>query len=377
MGPAGARPQSTGPSATISEGVQALRSLLRMRPFRGFWVQPMSDDLEPLDPRTAKEMYLDDRRHQLSDATIQAHHYRLKQFVQWCEGEGIENLNNFTGRDIHRFRVKRRNEDGLATATMKGQLATLRMFLRFAASVDAVEPGLDEKIILPKTTEDDAREKMISPEQAQKMLNHLAEYRYAMLEHAFLATLWHTGLRVGAATGLDKQDYYPEDQYIQLAHRPEEGTTLKNGKKSERLVALSDSICRILDDWLEVNHPGVVDDEGRDPLFATKRDRLSRNRARTLAYQYTRPCMHSGGCPHDRDPDTCESVPTSNAHTCPSALSPHPIRRGSITYHLREDTPKQIVSSRMDTSVDVLDRHYDQRTPEEKLRQRRQYLPDN
>lgn len=128
----------------------------------------MTDDLEPLDPRTAKEMYLDDRRHELSDATIQAHHYRLKQFVQWCEDEGIENLNKFSGRDIHRFRVKRREEDELATATMKGQLATLRMFLRFAASIDAVKSGLDEKVILPTTTEDDARERMLNPERAEK-----------------------------------------------------------------------------------------------------------------------------------------------------------------------------------------------------------------
>lgn len=64
------------------------------------------------------------------------------------------------------------------------------------------------------------------------MLNHLEEYRYATLEHAFLATLWHTGLRVGAATGLDKQDYHPEDQYLKLAHRPEQGTSLKNKKRA-------------------------------------------------------------------------------------------------------------------------------------------------
>ena len=31
------------------------------------------------------------------------------------------------------------------------------------------------------------------------MLDHLEEYRYAMLEHAFLDTLWHTGLRVGGS----------------------------------------------------------------------------------------------------------------------------------------------------------------------------------
>lgn len=135
-------------------------------------------------------------------------------------------------------------------------------------------------------------------------------------------------------------------------------------------------MCRILDDWLQVNHPGTVDENGRDPLFATDRGRLSRNRGRTIAYQYTRPCMYQKSCPHDRDTDNCEALPTSHAHACPSALSPHPIRRGSITYHLQEGTPKQVVGSRMDVGLEVLERHYDQRTKQEKLRQRRKYLPE-
>lgn len=85
----------------------------------------MTDDLDPLVPAKAMEMYLDERRHELAEATIQSHRYRLKQFVQWCEQDGIDNLNDFSGRYIHRFRVKRRNEDEFATASMKGQLATL------------------------------------------------------------------------------------------------------------------------------------------------------------------------------------------------------------------------------------------------------------
>ncbi|UHQ96008.1 hypothetical protein HYG82_21270 [Natrinema halophilum] len=80
----------------------------------------MTDELEPLAPAAAMQMDLDERRHELADATIQSQRYRLRQFVQWCEQDGINNLTEFSGRDIHRFRVKRRNEDGLATASMKG-----------------------------------------------------------------------------------------------------------------------------------------------------------------------------------------------------------------------------------------------------------------
>lgn len=336
----------------------------------------MSDKLEPIDPRTAVQMYLDERRHNVADATLQSHDYRLRQFVDWCDSVGIDNLNELSGRDLHRFRVKRRNEDGLATASMKGQLATLRMFLRFCTTIDAVEPNLDEKIILPTTTEEDAREEMLDSERACEVLDYLEKYRFATLEHTLFEVLWQTGIRIGAARGLDIGDYDADGQYLTLEHTPEDDTPLKNGSQGERLVALSDRVCRVLDEWLSVNHPGVLDDYDREPFFATNRGRLSRNRGRSIVYQYTRPCVYADYCPHDRDIDDCDAVTTSHAYECPSSLSPHPVRRGTITYHLQKETPEQVVSDRMDVGVDVLDRHYDQRSKREKLRQRRKYLPD-
>lgn len=335
----------------------------------------MTENLEPLAPETAKEMYLDERRQELAESTLQSHHFRLKQFVLWCDEDGIDNVNDLSGRDIHRYRVKRREEDELTTASMKGQLATLRLFLRFCVTIDAVQPGLDEKIILPRPSDTNARDELLTPEQAKEILAYPEKFRYATLEHALLAVLWHAGLRIGAAIGLDVGDYDADEQHLELVHRPEQGTSLKNGVSSERFVALSDSVCKVLDDWLAVNHPGVVDD-GREPLFASHVARLSRNRGRTIAYQYTRPCVYSDECPHDRDIENCEARPTSKAYACPSALSPHPIRRGSITYHLQEDTPETVVSDRMDVGLDVLDRHYDERSEREKVQQRRQYLPD-
>jgi len=51
----------------------------------------MTNDIDPLDPVTAQQMYLDSRRHEPADATIQSHNYRLTQFVQWCEKAEIDN----------------------------------------------------------------------------------------------------------------------------------------------------------------------------------------------------------------------------------------------------------------------------------------------
>lgn len=320
-------------------------------------------------------MYLNERGRELAAATLQSHGYRIKQFVQWCEQDGIDDLNDLTGRDIHRFRVKRRSEDQLAVATIRGQLATLRVFLRFCASVDGVEAGLDEKITLPPVTASDARTELLESDRAHEILEFLEKYRYATLEHALLEVLWHTGLRIGAAIGLDVGDVHSDEGYLELQHRPAEGTPLKNNLESERLVAVSERVCRVLDDWLEVNHSGIIDEFGREPLFATGNKRLSTNRGRSIAYQYTRPCVYSNECPHGREIDDCDARPTERAYACPSALSPHPIRRGAITHHLQQDTPEKVVSDRMDVGENVLDRHYDQRTPIEKMRQRQRYLP--
>jgi len=44
-----------------------------------------NDNLEPIAPAEAKELYFEQRKREVSESTIQAHHYRLKHFVRWCE----------------------------------------------------------------------------------------------------------------------------------------------------------------------------------------------------------------------------------------------------------------------------------------------------
>ena len=57
-------------------------------------------------------------------------------------------------------------------------------------------------------------------------------------------------------------------------------------------------------------------------------------------------------------------------------MSPHAIRRGSITHHLSKDVPEKVVSDRMNVGLDALEKHYDRRTESEKTEQRRDYLDD-
>lgn len=102
-----------------------------------------------------------------------------------------------------------------------------------------------------------------------------------------------------------------ELERIDLLHRLEQGTQLKNGGDGERPIAISRELAEMLDDY--------------------------------------------------------------EAHTR-YEVSPHAIRRGSITHVLSQDVPAEVVGDRMNVSRDVLDKHYDKRSEDVKLEQRRGYL---
>jgi site-specific recombinase XerD len=332
-------------------------------------------DLQPLDPEQAKKMYRQEREGEVSERTLQAYHYRLVHFTRWCEQEGIDNMNDLTGRKLHEYRLWRKDDGDLSPVSLRTQLETLRVFIRFCETIDAVQPELHNKILLPTLSkEDEQREEILGTEQAEEVLSYLRRFEYASRTHVVLELLWHTGLRLGTLHALDVDDYHRDEGRLEVRHRPDAGTSLKNRSEGERLVALSQRVCEVVDDWLDHQRPEGSDDHGRRPLLTTSQGRLSQPTVRGTAYKVTRPCYYGEDCPHDRDPETCEGAEHGRYSRCPSSVSPHSIRRGSITHHLSEDVPEKVVSDRMNVGPEVLEKHYDKRSEEQKVEQRREYL---
>lgn len=332
-------------------------------------------ELEPIEPETAVELYLADREPELASITLKSHRSRLGFFVQWCEEQGIDNLNELTGRKINEYRLWRRNTGNLAPASENCQMDTLRVFVRWLESIDGAPKDLHEKVRSPAVGRDEgSRDVMIEADEAEKVLSYLETYYYATLDHVTISLLWHTMMRRGAAHSLDVEDYHPEDSCLEIRHRPETGTPLKNGKRGERLVAISGWLCNLLDDWLRDRRPDIVDESGREPLLATSQGRIGKSTIGKYCYRWTRPCVYGDECPHDKEQSSCEATENVHASKCPSSVSAHPFRRGSITYHLNEDVPETAVGGRANVSQDVLERHYDQRTKREKMEQRRKHL---
>lgn len=335
------------------------------------------DKLEPITPERAKKMYLNARKGEVSQSTLDGYHYRLKHFIRWCDEKGIDNMNELSGRKLQEFRTWRRDDGDLKPVTLEGNLDALRVFIRWCESIDAVAQGLHEKIIMPTLSkEDEQAESILSTEQAEAVLEYLRQYEYATRGHAIIELLWHTGIRLGALHSLDLKDYNSERETLALRHRPETGTALKNGKEGERIIALNGNVCSVIEGYIEHNRPDSRDDSGRKPLFTSRYGRLSRTNVRETVYKVTRPCYYGAECPRGRDPDTCEGTDYDSYSKCPVNVSPHDIRRGSITHHLSEDVPEKVVSDRMNVGPDVLDKHYDKRTEEQKTEARRGYLEE-
>jgi len=108
----------------------------------------MTGTLEPLEPEEVVALYLAQKRDNASERTVQAHRYRLKHFLRWCEKENITNLNTLSGRSLQQFRLWRRDDGDLNTVSLRTQLSTLRAFIRFCETIDGVEKDLHDKIVL-------------------------------------------------------------------------------------------------------------------------------------------------------------------------------------------------------------------------------------
>ena len=326
-------------------------------------------------PQDALDLYLDARETEVAETTIQAHRYRLNHFVDWCDENNLS-MDDLEPSHMHEYRVWRRRDGDLSVASEKTQMDTLRVFIRWCGRLDMVQDDLCEAVVSPELSADDnSRDVIVDADEAEAILNRIDRYEFASRSHAVLALAHHAGLRGCSIESLDLDDFDAEEQTLELSHRPDTGTRLKNGSVSERFVALKDTTTEIIQEYIDYTRIDTTDEHGRKPLFTTERGRMSKNTIRGTSYRETRPCVRGLECPHGKDERDCKAAQQgAYAYECPSSKSPHAWRRGSITYLLANDVPPEIVSDRTDVSTDVIDQHYDGRSEDEKMEQRRQYL---
>jgi hypothetical protein len=130
-------------------------------------------DLEPLTPTDALEWYLDEKQTTAAASTVRSHRSCLGHFLRWCDAESVDNLNTLTGRGLHRYKVWRRDEGDLNAVTVKTQMDTLRVFIRWCEHVDGVEPDLSEKVLSPTLSDgENASDVLLDGETAAAVLDY-------------------------------------------------------------------------------------------------------------------------------------------------------------------------------------------------------------
>ena len=329
-------------------------------------------------PQEAISTYLDARRSEVAESTIRSHKSRLGQFGGWFEQQDdIEIMADLSPLDLTQYRSWRREDGDLSPASEKTQMDTLRVFIRWCEKMQIVEENLSNAVESPTLSSDEnSRDEYVSEDEADIILDQLDRFKYASRDHVVTTLLWNTGLRTCSIRSLDLGDVNIDEELLELRHRPDQGTSLKNQYASERMVAIKPTTAAILGDYIEHTRVDQCDEFGRDPLITTtKNGRVGSSVIRKHSYGLTRPCKQGLECPHDRDPDSCDAAQCkSDAYGCPSSKSPHTWRRGHITHLLANGVPPEIVSGRADVTPEVIEDHYDSRDERTRVEQRRGYL---
>jgi len=328
-----------------------------------------------MSPEEGLQRFLEQRKAKVAKSTYQNNRTTLEQFVAWLHDQEIENLNELTGRRLADYVHHRRQK--VKPISLQKELSAVRVALGYWADIDAVEPGLRERVHAPEVVDGaEARDVKVDSDTADEILSYLERYRRATREHVVLSLWWHTGLRLGATRALDLEDLRPDDEALAVKHRPETDTPLKNKKSGERWVWIGERLFELVEEYIEIHRDDVVDGQGREPLFTTRQGRISDSTLRDISYRWTQPCRWAE-CPHDREQESCEAYGSPNTPSkCPSAKSPHGWRRGSITDHLARGVSPEVISERANVSLGVLYRHYDARREDEKMAVRREHLEE-
>jgi site-specific recombinase XerD len=318
--------------------------------------------------RKARREFLAYKERNNKESTVRQYSWLIKDLVEFCEREDVNSTSDLDGWIIHQWMNKRQSEDEVAPATLKTNVKSIKAFLRWCESNDLIEQGFADKIDNPNVADHKMRsDEVVREDRMDQILDYYSKYNYATNYHTAFRLLWHVGCRASSIIALDLDDYHPRDDYIHFQDREKTGTPLKNGKKGERIVSISRDVQHLLNDYIEGRRTSIEEDSGREPLFTTPHGRINRGGLYKAFTAASRPCVYKNVCPHDRKEANCEAaLDKEQAPSCPSSKSLHPIRRGVITKMLNEGFEKKQISHRCDVSEKIINKHYDNRTEEEK-----------
>jgi site-specific recombinase XerD len=151
-------------------------------------------------PQEAISTYLDARRSEVAESTINSHKSRLGQFCRWFDQQDdLKIMTDLSPLDLTQYRSWRRDDGDLSPASEKTQMDTLRVFIRWCEKMQIVEENLSNAVESPTLSSDDnSRDEYVSEDEAEIILDRLDRFDYASRDHIQYLTK-HPRLAVSAA----------------------------------------------------------------------------------------------------------------------------------------------------------------------------------
>ncbi|EJN61566.1 tyrosine-type recombinase/integrase [Halogranum rubrum] len=295
----------------------------------------------------------------------------LDTFEAYADDEGLETLADLKMWNVGRYTDWLVNSD-YARASILSKQKQARRWLKWMESQGYLRVGMHLAIEPLKLNDSEQTSSdILRPETLREFLSY---YRDSVKwrgkrQHALLEVIGHTGARRSCIRALDVSDYDPDARTLTFINRPETETRLKRGDAHQRKVILSETPNKILYEYVERERHERHDKNGRRPLFSSRQGRPAKSTVTNWVYQATLPCIMRE-CPHSRERHSCEWTNQTKASQCPSSTSPHPTRRGSITWQLNIGRSIEDVADRAATTPDVIRRYYDRPDLDEDLRRR-------
>lgn len=330
-----------------------------------------TEDAPDLELGEAIDRFIARNRPNWKGQTERTYRKSLATFETFADEADLDTLADLSLWEVGRY-TDWLLEQEYAQATVASKQKQARRWLKWLESQGYLDVGIHLAIEpLKLEDKDQTSSQILRPESLREFL---AFYRNstrwrATRRHALLEVIGHTGARRSCIRSLDVDDYDPDARILSFINRPESGTRLKRGDQHQRKVVLSEAPNAILEEYVVRERKRKHDDYGRKPLFTSNRGRPSKSSITGWLYQATVPCVYRE-CPHGRQRRNCEYTEQQHASKCPSSTSPHPVRRGSITWQLNIGRSIEDVADRAATTPSVIRRYYDQPDLDAELRRR-------
>lgn len=305
--------------------------------------------------------------------TARTYRKSLDTFEQYADDEDVESLAELERWNLGHYTDWLLEHDrDYARVTVQSKQKQARRWVKWLESQGFVDPGLHLAIEPLKLDDQEQTSSDILP--PDELRDILAWYRESgrwrgTRRHALLEVVAHIGARRSGLRSLDVDDWHPEERTLTFRNRPERGTRLKEGQQHERKVVLSEAPAEVLEEFVDWERVEQHDRHGRQPLFASQQGRPTKSTITNWMYQATIPCLRQE-CPHNKRRHHCEWTEQTEASKCPSTKSPHPVRRGSITWQLNIGRDAEDVAARAATTPGVIRRYYDKPDLDAELRRR-------